>query len=445
MHFNSILILLLSALVINTQASPDILGLLNEIFGLGNSKPAVSTPVQRPAPSPTPNTNPLGNGNNNAATTRTPVQRPSATTPVVYSGPGITGTAQLPASLSKVVFPTNSVNLGIPNLRSGRLGQNALPQSRTNGNSWFGTLNAPKLRPFVGGWGWGSDTNGAPWGGRTAQGSNPTTSTPRTGITRQYTFNIARAVMAPDGVQREVLVVNGQFPGPAIEANWGDTISVTVVNNITSPAEGTSIHWHGLLQAHTEFEDGVPGVTQCPIAPGQSFTYNFLADLYGTSWWHSHYSAQYAGGAFGPMIIHGPANANYDVDLGPVMLSDYYHDDYYSILKRVMGNDLSVAIPFSQNNLINGKNNFNCSTITDGTPCTPNAGLSKFQFQSGKTYRLRLINSGAEGIQRFSIDNHVMQIIANDFVSIIVELQERKADIYRSPSLHIQQRWSRLA
>lgn len=224
--------------------------------------------------------------------------------------------------------------------------------------------------------------------------------------------------MAPDGVQRNMLVVNGQFPGPTIEANWGDNISVTVVNNITGPAEGTALHWHGLLQRHTEFEDGVPGVSQCPIAPGQTFTYNFVADIYGTSWWHSHYSAQYAGGAIGPMIIHGPTNADYDVDLGPVMLSDYYHEDYFTVLKRVMGTDLSVAIPFSQNNLINGKNNYNCSLITDGTPCTPNAGLSKFQFQSGKTYRLRLINAGAEAIQRFSLDGHTMQVIANDFVSI---------------------------
>ncbi|KAK5100673.1 hypothetical protein LTR24_000819 [Lithohypha guttulata] len=97
--------------------------------------------------------------------------------------------------------------------------------------------------------------------------------------------------MAPDGVEREVLVVNDAFPGPTIEANWGDTVEVTVVNAITGPEEGTALHWHGLLQVNTEYEDGVPGISQCPIAPGESFTYRFNADLYGTSWWHSHYSA----------------------------------------------------------------------------------------------------------------------------------------------------------
>ena len=62
----------------------------------------------------------------------------------------------------------------------------------------------------------------------------------------------------------------------------GDWIEVRVKNNI--PDEGTSIHWHGLLQKNTQYMDGTPGVSQCPIAPGSEFTYRFQADLYGTSW-----------------------------------------------------------------------------------------------------------------------------------------------------------------
>lgn len=75
---------------------------------------------------------------------------------------------------------------------------------------------------------------------------------------------------------------------------------------------------------------------------------------------------------------------------------------------------------FSDNNLINGKMNFDCTKVAAGdkTKCTSNAGISKFKFQSGKTHRLRLINSGADGVQRFSIDQHTMTVIANDFVPI---------------------------
>ena len=292
-------------------------------------------------------------------------------------------------------------------------GHNGLPQSRTNGNSWLGTFHAHRFPPWIGHGNGGQ----APWGPRNAGHTNPYHDAPVTGITRYYNFVISRGTIAPDGVERSVILVNGQFPGPTIEANWGDTLSITCTNELAD--EGTSIHWHGMLQKGTPFMDGVPGIHSCPIAPGQTFTYNFQADLYGTSWYHAHYSAQYAGGLFGAMIVHGPTNANYDIDLGPILITDYYHDDYFSIVEDVMGTDLSKVAPLSVNNLINGKGVYNCSLVADPSICTPDAGLSHFSFQSGKTHRLRLINAGAEGLQKFSIDGHMLTVIAYDFVPIV--------------------------
>lgn len=118
-----------------------------------------------------------------------------------------------------------------------------------------------------------------------------------------------------------MLLINGGFPGPVIEANWGDTIQVTVHNNITGPEEGTTLHWHGFLQQGTPWEDGVPAISQCPIAPGSTFTYQFQASLYGTSWYHSHYSAQYGDGIFGPIVVYGPNQYPYDIDVGPIVLT----------------------------------------------------------------------------------------------------------------------------
>jgi FtsP/CotA-like multicopper oxidase with cupredoxin domain len=171
---------------------------------------------------------------------------------------------------------------------------------------------------------------------------------------KHYAFTIAEQTIAPDGVQRTGMVVNGAFPGPTIEANWGDWIEVSVHNALAS--EGTSLHWHGLLQQETPWFDGVPSVHQCPIAPGSTFTYRFRADLYGTSWWHSHYSAQYAGGVFGAIVIYGPYdNVQYDVDLGPVLLTDYYHQPYYTLIEQVMAPASANQLPpISNNNLING-------------------------------------------------------------------------------------------
>jgi FtsP/CotA-like multicopper oxidase with cupredoxin domain len=167
--------------------------------------------------------------------------------------------------------------------------------------------------------------------------------------------------------------------------------------------------------------DGVPGVQQCPIAPGDTFTYRFIADLYGSSWYHSHYSAQYGAGIVGAMIIYGPANYDYDIDMGPVFLQDCYHTDYRQLINEVMTPNVqtSVGAGVSDNNLINGKNNFNCSSVQTTTPCNSNAGISKFYFQPGKWHRLRLINAGAEGLQHFSIDGHTMDIIAADFVPMV--------------------------
>lgn len=237
---------------------------------------------------------------------------------------------------------------------------------------------------------------------------------------RTYDFVISRGVIAPDGYQRDVLLVNGAFPGPLIEANWGDKIVVNVFNNISSPEEGTSIHWHGFLHQGTPWDDGAPGVSQCPIAPGKSYTYEFKASLYGTSWYHAHYSAQYAGGIVGPIVVHGPTQAKYDIDLGPVMLSDWYHRPYFDLIKDMLAPGGDPRVP-SDNNLINGKMNFDCAAAAaagDKTPCTPNAGIAKFKFQTGKIHRLRLVNSGADGVQRFSIDGHTMTVIANDFVPV---------------------------
>lgn len=295
----------------------------------------------------------------------------------------------------------------------------ALAQSATNGKSLFGTLQAVLFPLFLTN---NPLPNGFPWGTRTPTNTSPYTQSPNTGIIRSYDFTISRGMLAPDGYQKPVLLVNGAFPGPTIEANWGDTIQVTVHNNITKDsigeAEGTALHWHGFLQTATPWEDGVPGVDQCPIPPGKSYTYQFKAELYGTTWYHSHYSAQYSGGVTGPMIIYGPNQKNYDIDIGPVMLSDWYHPSYLTLVEQTMAPNSPPV--FSDNNLINGKMNFDCSKVAQGdtSKCTNNAGISKFKFTTGKTHRLRLINSGSEGVQRFSIDGHNMTVIANDFVEV---------------------------
>jgi FtsP/CotA-like multicopper oxidase with cupredoxin domain len=121
------------------------------------------------------------------------------------------------------------------------------------------------------------------------------------------------------------------------------------------------------------------------------------------------------------MIIYGPVdNAKYDEDLGPVLINDWFHSEYHDLVDQVMAPAAANLLPpQSQNVLINGKMNYPCANVTSQRKCTPNAGVSKFRFKSGKKYRLRLINAGVEGLQKFSIDGHKMTVIATDFVPVV--------------------------
>lgn len=145
---------------------------------------------------------------------------------------------------------------------------------------------------------------------------------PDTGKTCSANWVITNTTLNYDGIDRLALAINGQVPGPLLECNWGDTIQVTVTNKMQDNA--TTIHWHGMIQKGTNDQDGVPGVTECAVSPGETRTYTFKANQYGTGWYHSHVLTQYGDGIRGPMVIHGPATANYDIDAGTVMIDDLF-------------------------------------------------------------------------------------------------------------------------
>jgi iron transport multicopper oxidase len=122
---------------------------------------------------------------------------------------------------------------------------------------------------------------------------------------KSYTLNIANAYISPDGFYRSASLANGQFPGPLLSANKGDSMSVTVNNQLSDSRmrRSTSIHWHGIYQTHNGYNDGPAFVTQCPIAPGNSYTYNVnIGQQTGTYWYHSHLSSQYVDGVRGPLV-----------------------------------------------------------------------------------------------------------------------------------------------
>lgn len=94
---------------------------------------------------------------------------------------------------------------------------------------------------------------------------------------------------------------NGQTPGPTIEALEGDKVRIYVTNNLPEP---TTVHWHGILLPNGM--DGVTGLTQRPILPGETFKYEFTLRQSGTYMYHPHYDeiTQLAMGMMGLFVIH---------------------------------------------------------------------------------------------------------------------------------------------
>ncbi|OQE28924.1 hypothetical protein PENFLA_c004G08458 [Penicillium flavigenum] len=233
-----------------------------------------------------------------------------------------------------------------------------------------------------------------------------------------YWLSVQNVTLAPDGYERQMLVFNGSYPGPRLEANWGDMLLIHVTNELTN--NGTAVHWHGIRQQGNNQYDGVPGVTQCPIAPGESMTYKFRAAQYGTSWYHSHWSLQLSDGLYGPLIIYGPATADYDVDLGPIFMTDWYHQSAFILWAQsgMYGGFPVRHNAVAPNGLINGTNTFPCDDSNDPA-CLGTGKRSETVIQKGKKYRLRLLDAQADGWMKFSIDGHKLTVIAADLVPIV--------------------------
>lgn len=113
---------------------------------------------------------------------------------------------------------------------------------------------------------------------------------------------------------------NGVLPGPELRVKEGQTLRVVVRNGLP---EATTVHWHGLPIVNAM--DGVPDVTQPPIAPGQTFTYEFAVPVAGTFLYHSHVGLQLDRGVYGPLIVE-PAVEPLDYDREFVLTLDDWLD-----------------------------------------------------------------------------------------------------------------------
>ncbi len=134
-----------------------------------------------------------------------------------------------------------------------------------------------------------------------------------TGVVRSFDL-VAAPTTLPlvDGKQLEVWAYNGQVPGPTLRVKLGETIRVRFTNKL--PQE-TTIHWHGVRLPNAM--DGVPHITQKPVQPGETFTYEFTPKDAGTFWFHPHVRAseQVERGLYGVLVVEDPTPPPYSREL----------------------------------------------------------------------------------------------------------------------------------
>ncbi|KAK3319747.1 multicopper oxidase-domain-containing protein [Cercophora scortea] len=235
------------------------------------------------------------------------------------------------------------------------------------------------------------------------------------GKIREYLLIVDNVTLTPAFVSREGRAFNGTYPGPKLEACWGDQIVVQVKNQLKDM--GTTVHWHGIRQFRTNHMDGVP-VTQCPIIPGGNFTYNFTALQYGHTWYHSHYGLQYADGLAGPLVIYGPTSADWDNAAEPLLISDWVQKE--NVFQRYVSGEIQTGFTAADAIVVNGigHNGLNTTGPFDITNRKPPSALHSVNITANQTTLLRIINGAAATSFIFSIDGHNFTVISSDLVAI---------------------------
>ncbi|XP_026831051.1 uncharacterized protein LOC105279193 isoform X2 [Ooceraea biroi] len=185
---------------------------------------------------------------------------------------------------------------------------------------------------------------------------------------------------------RSLLTINGKSPGPAIQICLGDTIEVLVYNKLGS--HELTFHWHGIRQKDSNYMDGVPMITQCPILPFSGFRYKIHPDSAGTYFYHAHSVSQQGDGVYGSLTVRGP------------------RDD--PSLERILLLSSRPSSPLTRQSRL-------YPPTPDGLLVNGQAREVIVRVKHGLRYLLRLINANAPNCPiLLSVHGHSLQVLAAD-------------------------------
>src|ERR1700730_15983619 len=186
---------------------------------------------------------------------------------------------------------------------------------------------------------------------------------------------------------------DGSVPGPELRIRQGDRVRVVVNNNLD---ERTTVHWHGIRLPNAM--DGVPGITQPSIRPGESFNYEFTPPDAGTFWYHPHADTlqQLGRGLAGALIIEEREPFRVDRDLLWV-IEDWRLDDDRRIAPG-FGNRMEAGMSGRIGNTV---------TINGRVP-------DHVSVKAGERVRLRIVSAALARIVSLRCEGHRLMVIAYD-------------------------------
>ncbi|GAA0138331.1 oxidase [Lithospermum erythrorhizon] len=225
------------------------------------------------------------------------------------------------------------------------------------------------------------------------------------GKVRHYKFNVVMKNTTRLCASKQIVTVNGKFPGPTIYAREDDIVLIRVVNHVKY---NVSIHWHGIRQLRTGWADGPAYITQCPIPPKQSYVYNFtVTGQRGTLLWHAHILWLRAT-VHGALVILPKIGVPYPFPKPDhehvVVLAEWWKSDTEDVINEALKSGLAPNV--SDAHTING----HPGPVSN---CLSKGGYN-LNVESGKSYMLRVINAALNEELFFKIAGHEMTVVEVD-------------------------------
>ncbi|KAL1343509.1 hypothetical protein AAHE18_09G233500 [Arachis hypogaea] len=222
---------------------------------------------------------------------------------------------------------------------------------------------------------------------------------------RHHKFVVRDASFTKLCSTKNILTVNGEFPGPTLYVTKGESIIVDVYNRANY---NITIHWHGVNQPRYPWSDGPEFITQCPIQPGAMFSQKVIfSEEEGTLWWHAHSDWSRAT-VHGAIVIQPKPGNTYpfpkpDREV-PIVLGEWWKEDIVQVFNNFEtgGGDPLASDAYT----INGQPGdlYNCS----------NNETFKVNVEHGKTYLLRMVHGGMQDLLFFAIAKHQLTVVGSD-------------------------------